>query len=318
MGKDKDHEQRRSGKETEPFVLMRRSLLHSPQFAALSTPARALVLELHAMYNGTNNGTVFLSVRDAAARLGFSDLKAASRAFHELIDLGWITETIGASFEVKADSISRARAWQLNWIDANSGRCAGPQSIPPLDFGKLSATQKRRVRGRQLVLEQYLKDYQSGRFAVEDSSTVEARKAMVGQSHVGDSSTLKSGNGGNPPNPVVEENTTHIGTIPFADRGPSAEQVQLPRENADCFVDQVALRAVVLGHWRGLRTAARRRSWAASHGITDETVKEYITGNPGALPLDKQAELVATIKAEKKAKRIAARIPPAPRARTRL
>ena len=157
MGKDASEKHRRADRESEPFLLFRRSLLHSPQFSALSTPSRSLILEMHGMFNGANNGTVFLSVRDAAARLGFSDLKAAMRAFNECADLGWLTETIGASFKLKADTFSRARAWRLEWIQG--GKCAGPHAIRPLDFKRLSTTQKRRVRERQATLDQYVKSY---------------------------------------------------------------------------------------------------------------------------------------------------------------
>ena len=192
-------------------MLFRRSLLHSPQFSALSTPSRALVLEMHGMFNGANNGTVFLSVRDAAARLGFSDLKAAMRAFNECVDLGWLTETIGADFRLKADTFSRARAWRLNWI--RNGKCAGPDAIPPLDFKLLSTTQKRRVRERKATLDLYLKSYAENKLAVEESYTLDARKALASSNGVEESSTLKSGNGGFPPTQSVEENTTHISTM---------------------------------------------------------------------------------------------------------
>jgi hypothetical protein len=166
---------------------------------------------MHGMFNGANNGTVFLSVRDAAARLGFSDLKAAMRAFNECVDLGWLTETIGTDFRLKADTFSRARAWRLEWI--HGGKCAGPDAIPPLDFKRLSTTQKRRVRERQATLDLYLKSYAENKLAVEVSSTLEARKALAGSIGVEESSTLKTGNGGNPPIGSVEESTTHISTM---------------------------------------------------------------------------------------------------------
>lgn len=70
------------------YIGIRRSLLHSPQFSALSCNSRALLLELQAMFNGTNNGAIFLSVRDATARLGLADYKAAQSAFAELRKLG--------------------------------------------------------------------------------------------------------------------------------------------------------------------------------------------------------------------------------------
>src|SRR5436305_1600560 len=92
----------RSISPVERFIGIRRSLLHSPHFSALSSTSRALLLELQAMFNGSNNGEIFLSVRDATARLGMVDFKAAQAAFLELRQLGWITETIAGCFAVKA------------------------------------------------------------------------------------------------------------------------------------------------------------------------------------------------------------------------
>jgi len=106
------------------FIMVSRSLTHSPQFSALAPTSRALFFELQAMFNGTNNGAIFLSCKDAGDRLGLSDLKAVRGAFDELRDLGFITETIGASFAIKAGRVSKARAWNLNWIVRGYG--AGP------------------------------------------------------------------------------------------------------------------------------------------------------------------------------------------------
>ena len=172
----------------ERVIVLRRSLLHSPQYSALSVTARALLFELQAMYNGRNNGTLFLSLRDAAVRLGLSDLKAAKKAFDELLQLGFLTQTIGSSFRIKADRISKARAWQLNWIN-DAGRCAGPDALPALNQSKLSRTQNRRAGTRMTLLGRYLRKYAEGQFAVEDSSTISTRKAFAEQATVENSST---------------------------------------------------------------------------------------------------------------------------------
>jgi hypothetical protein len=113
------------------------------------------------MFNGTNNGEIFLSVRDATARLGLGDYKAAQAAFTELRQLGWIVETVAGCFKVKAGEISRARAWKLNWI-GRDGKSTGSDVLPALDCGTLTKAQRRRVERRQTVLSRYLKDYQRG------------------------------------------------------------------------------------------------------------------------------------------------------------
>ena len=201
----------RNSSGVDRFILVRRELLHSPQFSTLSSNSRAMFFELHAMFNGTNNGAIFLSVRDAADRIGLADLKAVSAAFEELRALGFITETVGSSFTIKPTGVSKARAWRLNWL--GRGGCLGPDCLPPLDFGKLSKMQKRRVEKRSGVLRRYLGDYRKGKFPVEDSNTLSARKDFARRVVVEDSSTVKSENGKNPPICSVEDSSTHINTI---------------------------------------------------------------------------------------------------------
>ena len=190
------------------FFMVTRSLTHSPPFSALSATSRALFFELHAMFNGTNNGSIFLSCKDAGDRLGLSDLKAVRAAFDELRNLGFITETIGASFSIKAGRASKARAWNLNWIVR--GYCGGPDCLPALDFTRLTATQKRRVERRSRALSRYLGEYQKRKFAVEDSTTLEARRAFADQSVVEDSTTTISGKARNRPICSVEDSTHYI------------------------------------------------------------------------------------------------------------
>jgi hypothetical protein len=151
----------RVGSEGRVLIVRRSLYLESPPFHALGRTSRLLFFELHSMFNGKNNGKIFLSCKDAADRLGLSDLKAISVAFDELRDLGFITETIGASFSIKADRASKARAWNLNWIVR--GRCVGKDGLAPLDFTKLSKAQKRRVAKRSAVLSRYMKEYVQGK-----------------------------------------------------------------------------------------------------------------------------------------------------------
>lgn len=162
------------------------------------------------MFNGTNNGAVFLSVRDATARLGLADHKAAQTAFDELRQIGWITETVAGGFALKAGEVSRARAWHLNWI-GRDGRSVSPATLPALDYGSLSKAQKRRIERRHKVLSQYLKDYQAGNFTVEDSPTLSARMAAASALGVEDSRTLKMENRRKVPEHCVGESTTHLG-----------------------------------------------------------------------------------------------------------
>lgn len=189
-------------------IIVKRALIHSPQFSALASTSRTLFFELHALFNGTNNAKIFLSCKDAADRLGLSDLKAVRAAFDELRDLGFITETIGASFAIKAGQTSKARAWNLNWI--SRGYCAGPDVLPDLDFSRLRPIQKRRVERRSRVLSRYLRDYQNGKFAVEESTPLDARKAFVRQNAGEESTTTQTRNVRFLPNISMEDSTHYI------------------------------------------------------------------------------------------------------------
>src|SRR5689334_1265733 len=75
---------------TSRFARLDHRMLASNAYRALSPNARSLLVELVMLYNGENNGSLFLSVRDAAHRIGLADASAASRAFDELMALGFI------------------------------------------------------------------------------------------------------------------------------------------------------------------------------------------------------------------------------------
>jgi hypothetical protein len=93
----------------------------------LSPPARCLLLELKALYNGRNNGELFLSVREAARRLGIGKTLAA-KCFRELCDRGFIKIAKQGAFNVKAES-RRGDATGLVAHRASAcGRCRRWQS----------------------------------------------------------------------------------------------------------------------------------------------------------------------------------------------
>src|SRR3546814_8378969 len=100
---------------TSRFTRLDHRLLTTPAYRALSPNARSLLVELAMMENGKNNGSLFLSVRDAAHRMGVSDPKTAGAAFDELQDLGFVDMVADAHFAIKAGKGSRARVWRLTW-----------------------------------------------------------------------------------------------------------------------------------------------------------------------------------------------------------
>jgi hypothetical protein len=67
-------------------------MLKTDAWRALSAPARTVYLQIGFRYDGFNNGKIALSVRDAEAECNINK-DTASRAFHELVERGFIVET---------------------------------------------------------------------------------------------------------------------------------------------------------------------------------------------------------------------------------
>lgn len=84
----------------EQHVRLHHWLLSTLAYRSLSPPARAVLVELMRVYNGTNNGRLALSVRDAGGACCISK-NTAARAFDELADRGFIVQTKPGAFSVK-------------------------------------------------------------------------------------------------------------------------------------------------------------------------------------------------------------------------
>jgi len=93
----------------DKHVRLHRWVLHSDAYRSLSPAARALLVELYDLYNGQNNGEVFLSHRDAAKRLGVGK-NLAGKALRELKDRGFIRVQQLGSFHQK---VRHATEWVL-------------------------------------------------------------------------------------------------------------------------------------------------------------------------------------------------------------
>jgi Helix-turn-helix domain len=84
-------------------------MLKTEAWRSLSAAARAVYVQLGARYNGTNNGKLACSVRDAAEECRL-DKNTAMRAFKELVALGFIEETRHGSMSRKTRIASE---WRL-------------------------------------------------------------------------------------------------------------------------------------------------------------------------------------------------------------
>lgn len=149
--------------------MVEHTMLFCPAHMALSPSARCLLIQLMSMYNGENNGSLYLSVRDAADRIGAADPHVAVNAFNELQNMGFIVCTGEAFFSQKASSRSRARMWRLTCYP-------GPGNLgPTMDFLKIEpppgTRERKRMEAGQKVLKRYRKDHNSGRLPVWDSIT---------------------------------------------------------------------------------------------------------------------------------------------------
>ncbi len=80
-----------------------------PAWRSLTPIARAVYCELGGLYNGSNNGELFLSVREAARRTNAGKNSVAS-ALKQLVELGFIRPRQGGAFHWKA---RHATCWIL-------------------------------------------------------------------------------------------------------------------------------------------------------------------------------------------------------------
>lgn len=84
-------------------------LLNGAAWRSLGPCARASLVELYALYNGVNNGAIFMSERELGRRLGV-DRRTARRALEDLADRGFIAVTEQGGFSRK---IRHATSWRL-------------------------------------------------------------------------------------------------------------------------------------------------------------------------------------------------------------
>ena len=91
------------------YVRVPYDMIKHPNFRALSADAKAVWLEIHLGFHGSNNGSIGFSVRQAAECL-HSEMSRAKKAIDELIAAQFIICTRGSSFNMKT---GRAREWML-------------------------------------------------------------------------------------------------------------------------------------------------------------------------------------------------------------
>ena len=195
---------------TSRFARLDYRILTSNAYRALSPNDRALLVELVMLYNGENNGSLYLSVRNAAHRMGIADLTAACRSFDTLQALGFVQLAQDAHFHVKASDKSRARCWRLTWL-AGPGRKAPSWDFLEREPDPQTTARTRMERGLK-ALKAFRRARDSGKLPVLESETLDQMIPVKPIASVWESETQNDRNDGFLPNGSVRDSTTYIAT----------------------------------------------------------------------------------------------------------
>jgi hypothetical protein len=104
------------------YVMLYHFMLNSEAWKDLGANARAVYLEISKRYNGSNNGFIHYSIREAArdVKIGHATTK---RAFDELISHGFIVAEQRGDFHWKIDLTGERRRpateWRLTLYDSD-------------------------------------------------------------------------------------------------------------------------------------------------------------------------------------------------------
>lgn len=209
MGRSRNSKPNKSGRNDNPrdaFTRLPHSVQSSAAYAASPPNARVLLLEILSMHNGENNGSLWLSVRDAAHRMGLASVDSARAAFDDLIAAGFLRMTKDAHFAVKASDTSRARCWRVTFLHApGTGVTDEWRKFEPTDKGQVS-----RMERGLAVRNAYYKAKAQEKMPVLDSGTIKAAAHAIQVRAVPDSGTVKPDNDAKQPKSVVPDSCTYI------------------------------------------------------------------------------------------------------------
>lgn len=199
--------------KTARFAMLPHTIMESVAYASLDLTARCLLNELIYLYRGDNNGAIYLSASDAAARLGQSDKRPALRAFNDLQDRGFVTLAKESHFAVKASDTSRARCWRLTWLfwaeaPQKSKRSATNEWQHYQPPGKTPAS--RRADKRLRAQAKYRKDRASGRLPGVNFTPLEVEMANLLIKPGGNFTPAHAGNDENPPFVIGVKSTPYL------------------------------------------------------------------------------------------------------------
>jgi len=106
--------------KTKPFAMMLWTMGQSEQYRSLSFVARAVLMEIHMQYNGSNNGNL-AATRTMAKDWGVTSPNMLQKALSDLLAGGWIVQTRSSYFSRHG---SRCALYALSWyaIDECPGK----------------------------------------------------------------------------------------------------------------------------------------------------------------------------------------------------
>jgi DNA-binding transcriptional MocR family regulator len=96
------------------YVMINHWVMDTAAWKDISANARAIYLEILKRYNGSNNGRIGYSVRQAAIELKISRT-TASRAIKELVSHGFIVAEQKGSFNYKMDANGKRKRLASEW-----------------------------------------------------------------------------------------------------------------------------------------------------------------------------------------------------------
>ena len=96
---------------TERFIALPFSVLGTPAWQALSGNAVKVLIELIKLNNGSNNGGMFLSARQAADRANLSS-NTAAKCLTEIVEAGFVDIVEKGAFSRKTKA---ATTYRLTW-----------------------------------------------------------------------------------------------------------------------------------------------------------------------------------------------------------
>lgn len=188
------------------FARLDHSIMASPAYRSLTPLSRSLLFEFISLENSKNNGSLWLSVRDAAARCGVVDLMTASRAIDDLVQKGFIAMTKNAYFSIKSSEKSRARCWRLTWLPVVG------VSVPTNEWQQWTPSdpkdQKRMDRGLK-ALADYKKAKAKNQLPVLETRTMKTIMNGKQGQPVLDSHTAKPPSDAKQPKSIVRVSNTH-------------------------------------------------------------------------------------------------------------